>query len=429
MNYTFCPEDQVFWYLKRKPEGPLKHQAQADILVIGGGMAGLSAAQTFRSKGLSVILIEKHYCGSGASGKSSGFITPDSEYSLGDFAQKYDMRQAHKLWQLVTRGVNFIKENIKNYSIKCDYQLQDTLVVASKKRDYSSDIKQEYEDRKKLGYESKLYTKQELINILNTDKYYGGIKYGDTFGISAYLYCQTMKNILLELGVKIYEETPAIKINNNTVETIYSTIKANKIIVCADYGVTSLCQLTHEVYHAQTFLMISAPLTDSQVKTIFPQDNLMVWDTELIYHYYRMAGENRLMLGGSSLIYSYAANAKHDNYRMFTKLNNYFKNKFPQVNINWQYLWPGLIGISKDIVPIAGFDNKMPDVYYVAATAGLPWASTLGVYSAEKIVDNRHDFDHYFNPYREFYLGATAQKILGTKLTFALSNFMSIGSI
>jgi len=83
------PQDQVFWYLHEPDIKPLTHDIKTNVVVIGGGMAGLSAAQSFHAQGLKVVLIEKNYCGAGASGKSSGFITPDSELPLDFFNTKY----------------------------------------------------------------------------------------------------------------------------------------------------------------------------------------------------------------------------------------------------------------------------------------------------------------------------------------------------
>ena len=74
-------------------------------------------------------------------------------------------------------------------------------------------------------------------------------------------------------------------------------------------------------------------------------------------------------------------------------------------------------------------DKNDPSLYYVSGAAGLPWAAALGVYSAESIVNKRNDLDDVFSPDRHFTLGPTVQKILGTKLTFALSNFMRTRSL
>ena len=71
--FPYLPQDEVFWYLNESAIKPLTHDIKTDVVIIGGGMAGLSAAQKFLEKNVKVVLIEKNYCGSGATGKSSGF--------------------------------------------------------------------------------------------------------------------------------------------------------------------------------------------------------------------------------------------------------------------------------------------------------------------------------------------------------------------
>lgn len=429
MRPPFLPQDQVFWSLHKNKMHRLTQDISTDILVVGGGMAGLSAAQSFREKGLKVVVVEKNYCGSGASGKSSGFITPDSELSLHDFVKGYGQTRAKELWEFVTSGVNFIKNNIENYQLDCDYQVQDTLVVAHNDHAFATDIEIEHSARASLGYPSSLYTRHQLPAFIGSTHYAGGISYPGSFGINGYRYCLEMKRVLEEAGVRIYEDTPVIRLKNKSAHTPYGTINAEYIVVCADYGVTALEKLKDEVYHAQTSLMLSAPLTEIQIKTIFPQKNFMVWDTNLIYYYYRLTGDKRLLLGGGNLLYTYREKEKHNNISMAKKLTAYFSQKFPQIHVNFPYMWPGLIGISKDVLPIAGFDQDMPHIYYVAAAAGLPWASALGTYSAESIINKVTTFDHYFSPYRKQRFGHYTQAILGAPLTFALSNFLRVGSL
>src|SRR5579859_923902 len=122
MNTPSMPQDTVYWYTLQQPIiKRLDQNLKADALIIGGGMAGLSTAQSLKNKGLSVVLLEQDYCGAGASGKSSGFITPDSELGLRDFAHLFGQEKADQIWQLGCSGVNIIKHNIETYSIKCDY--------------------------------------------------------------------------------------------------------------------------------------------------------------------------------------------------------------------------------------------------------------------------------------------------------------------
>src|SRR4051812_17449506 len=100
---------EVYWYSKKKPQiKKLQNNAAADICVVGGGMTGLSAAQKLVDAGKKVIILECHFCGGGASGKSSGFITPDSELQLADLKSKYGNEAAKKLRVFANRGVEQI---------------------------------------------------------------------------------------------------------------------------------------------------------------------------------------------------------------------------------------------------------------------------------------------------------------------------------
>jgi gamma-glutamylputrescine oxidase len=423
------PQDQVFWYLNAVPAAPLTHDIATDVLVVGGGMAGLTAAQEFRAKGYKVVLIEKNYCGAGASGKSSGFITPDSELSLFELMRIFGAETGKKLWDLIGSGVGTIQNNIETYNIDCDYQAQDTLILANSSRTFNNDIQKEYNNRQQAGYASTLYTQNEVGSVIGSTGYKGGISYGGTFGIRAYNYCLGMKKVLQEMGVTIYEETPAINIQEKMVTTPQATIKADRIIVCTDRFEPTASLLWDKVYHVQTFLMLSAPLSQQNIKKIFPARPFMVWDTDMIYQYYRITGDNRLMLGGSDLLYTYSKNETHGNNRVAKKLMNYFHTKFPSVPVEFEYMWPGLIGISKDVFPVAGFDKNMPSVYYIAGACGLPFAAALGTHCADRIINDNHTFDDYFSPYRSSALGPITQTILGTRLTFALSNFLSVGSL
>lgn len=429
MRSFFPPQDQVFWYLNKHDIVPLTDNITADVVVVGGGMAGLTAAQGFHEKGLKVVLLEKNYCGAGASGKSSGFITPDSEISLRHIMKEYGPEEGKKLWDFIVSGVERIRANIKKYNLACDYQEQDTLVIANTPKQFDSELVPEHEARKKAGYESALYRADMLDTLVGSRQYAGGINYGGTFGINAYLYCSGMRKVLREAGVHIFEDSPVIEVRDRFVKTPYGTVSAPHIIMCTDYATISLGKLTDKLYHVQTFLMLSAPLSDEQIKKIFPSKRCLVWDTEMVYRYYRVTGENRLMMGGGDLRYSYARTAKHDYTGMAEKNRAYCAQHFPDLQINFEYMWPGLIGISKDLLPIAGRDPETTSIYHVTAAAGLPFAAALGNYSAEHIVERNTQFDRYFSPKRSVPLGPIWNKVLGTPLTFAISNFLKVSSL
>ena len=425
MNFNFPPKDHVLWYTKQSEMKPCTQNLSIEVAIIGGGIAGLSAAQEFAKQGKKVALFEQYFCGSGATGKSSGFVTPNAELSLTDFAQKFNLDVAHQIWDLISSGVTNISNNIIQNKLNCDFQIQDAFVLAAKKSDTATFTK-EHENLHKIGYESKLHDQHSIQSIVNSNQYFGALQYCNSFSFNPFLYCQELKQMLQSQGVLIFEQTPITKISNHHLTTPHATITADIIVVCTDHNFAELQLLKDDVFHAQTFVMASEQLQEDQIKNIFLNKNIMAWDTQLIYNYFRISKDNRLILGGGDIFTSYAHQETHNYARITKKLCNYFEQKFPKLNIQFEYQWPGLIGISKDIAPMIGRDQKHPHIYCVAASTGIATAAALGVYSAQHITQGRSDLDEYFSAYRKFPIGGIIQKIIGKRLSFILSNIIKL---
>lgn len=420
-------QHKIFWELETTPYPECVDDRHVDVAIVGGGITGLSTAQAFAKRGKKVVLLEKDLCGSGATGKSGGFITPNAELSLSDFADHTDLQSAQTIWSFINRGVDTIRSNIDEHNFECHVKDHPGLFVANCKRTLNN-LKQEHDNLIKLGYESDFYDNNSIKSVIHSDAYVGGMTYNNAFGLDPYRYCLQMKQHLTKQGVDIFEQTPVQTINDHTIITHKAKITADYIVVCVDKHAPELGILEDNIFHVQNHVLVSEPLTNDQINHIFAHKPYMVWDTQLIYNYYRLIQDNRLLIGGGDIFSAYRQ-AQHNYTYGRNKLINYLRNVFPDIAFNFTYQWPGLIGVSKDIGPIAEPDIKYPHIYYIAGTAGLPIGTTLGAYSAEKLLDGRNDMDIYFKADRKYFINKTMQKILGKRLSFAISNFMSQGTV
>lgn len=200
------------------------------------------------------------------------------------------------------------------------------------------------------------------------------------------------------------------------------TVRADAIVLCVDHSLPEFDLLSKEVYHIQTFLAVSAPLTDAQVAGIFPEHRLMVWDSDLIYQYFRLTGDNRLLVGASSPRFTYAKRTRAIVPGILRKMRALVRRKFPQIPVDLQYFWPGLIGVSKDLLPLAGQDEARPTLSFVSGATGLAWAAALGRYMADELQSDRSDLDADFDPNRKFIVGRKLQRVMGRAGAFALSH-------
>jgi gamma-glutamylputrescine oxidase len=415
-------ERSVYWYGAGPPRvEPLHGSVECEVVVVGGGIAGLTCAQTLAARGVEVALVEKAFCGAGASGKSSGFITPDSELELSDLVSNYGQQGGQALWEFAARGVERIRRTILELGIECDYRVQDSLFVARSTRTFRKVIQAEHRTRRSLGYPSTLYDRASLRAIVGARGYHGAIRYAGSFGMNSYAYCRALRDEIERSGVRVYEATPATRLTEWGIETPGGAVAAGNVLVLTDRCLPGLGLAEPAVHHARTFLGISRPLRPDEIRLIFPGDPLMVWDSDLVYQYFRITGEGRLLIGGAHPLSMYSHGEIGSSGLVARKLLRYLSRQFPGLEIELEHFWPGLIGVSKDFAPVVGRHADLP-VHFAGAAAGLPWAVALGEYLAQKITDGRDELDEVLSPERRVALGGRLQRWLDKPVTFALSH-------
>lgn len=421
-----APRGDVFWHRGETPHGtPLDRDLTVDAAVVGGGMAGLTCAQFLREGGLSVALLEGRFCAAGASGKSSGFITPASELELSDLIANFGIGRAPELWAFAEGGVDLIRSNIDAFGIACDDQEQDSLFVAVDDHGARRAL-DEHRARTRLGYPSTHYRKEDLPAVVGTTVFAGGVRYPGTFGIDSYRYCRGMRDVLVERGVRVFEDTLVTEVRAGDVRAAGHRVSAGHVILCADRCIPDLSPLDDPIGQIQTFLAISKPLRDDQVRKVFPAAPLMAWDSKLTYNYFRLTGEQRLLVGGADLWHTYARHERQDPVRNLRPLSDFVARTFPGLDVSWDHVWPGMLGISKDFLPVAGTDAGIPSLSYIGAAAGLPWAAALGRQVGRSLSSGRADTFPEFSPYRRAVRGAFLNRVLTRRGALALAHGLAV---
>jgi gamma-glutamylputrescine oxidase len=414
--------DAVFWFDRRvEALPPLRQTIRADVVVVGGGMMGLMCARTLSARKQRVCILEADTCGGGASGRSSGLITPDSELELGDLVRGFGSELGPWLWDFASDGVNAIRQAVSEDQIACDFQPHEALFIAATSAGAKL-IADEFSARQRFGYPCTHYSKDQLPGIVGSSAYFGALRFGGTFSIDGYRCCAGLRRRLLDNGVRIFEKSAATRITESGVETSAGSVQAPSVVVCTDRLLPELGLAKREIYHAQTFLAISECLPDSDVDRLFPRKPFMVWDTDLFYKYFRLTGDRRLLIGGSTLADTYVRREKHQPERVERRLTKYLAERFPGLRLRFAACWPGLIGITKDFAPIVGPHPRFPSVHFAGGAAGLPWAAALGRYLAERILDGRTDLEDVLSVNRSFPVGPHLQAAIGAPAAFAASH-------
>ena len=417
---------QNWWYttlLNSKTDycPPLKEHMETDVLVVGAGMAGLHAALRLVEAGKNTVLVERNICGGSSTGKSAGFLTPDSELELHQILRRYGLEDGAKVWNIAVEGVKRVVANVTQYQMKCDLLEQDSLFVGLGKAGKKS-VYEEAAAFQKIGYPTQVYEGAALKRINPGKGYMAGIRTGKTYAVNPLLYAQELKRILVQKGVRIYEGTPVTHMEGHKACTHMGSVTSKNIIFCIDKMRPTVSRISEQVYHAQTFLTISEPLDPNEIKQLFPEGDFMCWDSKLVYSYYRLTGDKRILLGGGSPLTTFLP-LDVTSPTVIKRVIRDFKNRFPFLkHQEFMQYWPGRIDTTKDLVPIVTHDPKSPYIQYVLGCVGLPWATFCGDYAARKVLDpTLQSHDKFLRIDRPFFVPMPLQKLMGKMTAFSFN--------
>ena len=94
-----------------------------DVLILGGGFTGISAALELAEAGLDVAVIEAYGIGNGGSGRNGGHLLPDWPSGFHHIEKHLSGEEADLAWQIGMSTVSLAKERIQKYNIDCDLQM------------------------------------------------------------------------------------------------------------------------------------------------------------------------------------------------------------------------------------------------------------------------------------------------------------------
>src|SRR5436190_3830047 len=95
-----------------RERGPLTFELDADVCVIGGGLAGLTTARELARRGWSVVLLESRRIAWNASGRNDGFVLPGFAESMDKVVSRVGLEHAKALWNLSEMGLQYVRTTI-----------------------------------------------------------------------------------------------------------------------------------------------------------------------------------------------------------------------------------------------------------------------------------------------------------------------------
>jgi gamma-glutamylputrescine oxidase len=398
------------------PERPaLAGRVEVDVCVIGGGIAGCSAALHLAERGYRVVLLEENRIGWGASGRSGaqaiyGVAAPQSKVKglVGADA-------ARIVWEVTVEALALIRELIARHRIDCDWA--DGHMLTAIKPRHDADIRSELEElRDEYQYRSVRYMPHdEVRSVLATDRYVSALYDSQSGHLHPLNYTLGLAAAAERAGVRIFEGTRAIDFTNTAnsatggtaqVRAANGEIRSSHVVLCGNvYLGNTAGALASKIMAVATYIVATEPLGAERARALIA-NNAAVSDMNWVLDYFRLSADHRLLFGGRV---NYSGLSSFD---APTATRARMLGVFPQLSdVRIDYAWGGDVDITLNRAP--HFGRLAPNVYFLQGFSGHGIALTgiAGKLVAEAIAGTAERFDVFARiPHTDFPGGAALRR-------------------
>ncbi|HHW69530.1 MAG TPA: FAD-dependent oxidoreductase [Tenericutes bacterium] len=363
----------------------LKKDTEVDVLIIGGGITGLSIAYNLINKNMKVALVEKNKIGGGITSRTTGKITFLQQNIYSKIEEKYSFEKAELYYQSQKDAIKKIVNIIDKEKIDCNL-IKNKSYLFSNNEDNLEMIQKEKNILEKFN-EKVTYTNENFV--IGEMKYQ--ISVDNTYVFHPLKYLYNLKDICLKNNIDIYENT-----------TVYNIERKNELYYCntGKYKVIAkkvVLAIHYPYFLKPYFFPFKSTLEKSyvvacKVDKIEKTNGITPNNPSISFRYHENEYPYLIYLSLSHVMQD-EINAKE----MFYKL----KNEVKLLGLDPSYVWSNHDIMTKDSLPIIG---EMQDNLYIATgynTWGMTNGTLAGMIISDLIMNKTNKYTKIFDPKRQ----------------------------
>lgn len=374
------------------PGGP---EGVADVVVIGGGFTGLSAALALAKKGASVVLLEADRVANAASGRNGGMCNNGFAQDYYGLSTRLGRDKANLLYRAFDAGVDKVESIVREEGIDCHFQRVGKLKLAPKPEHYDKIARSQELLAREVDPDTRMVPPAEMAAEIGSDRYFGGMLFERSANMHMGLYGQGLAEAAARHGARIYQDNPVtglrrIEGQRHEVTTPHGSVVANQVLVATGTSrVGPLGWFRRRVIPVGAFIIATEPLSTAQLDRLTP-NRRNTTDTRNFVNYFRVLPDNRLLFGGRARFTSKsdaASDAKSGQI-----LQQSMTAVFPELaDTRIDYCWGGTVDMTQDRLPRAG---EREGLFYSMGYSGhgTQMATYMGAVMAE-VLDGRADLN------------------------------------
>jgi len=344
----------------------LSGTVECDTAIVGGGLAGLSAALQLARAGRRVAVLEAESVGFGASGRNGGFVFPGYAADDGDIARIAGKERARQLHLLSIEGVEFVRDTIGSLGI-ADAASQPGIMSVLRYDDGENLRAYADKARRDYGYELEYMDRDAVRAVLKSKRYFQALRDPNAFHMHPLNYLRAVAREIERLGGRIFEQSAVTSTDLGGAEkrlgTAAGAVKARDVVF-ATGGYTGALngRLKRSFLPIATYVMVSEEAPDLIASAIATADAIL--DNRRAGDYYRVVDGGRRLLWGGRITTRAASTAG-----LVKELRAEMVGTYPQLaGLRTELAWSGLMSYARHLMPQVG--RMAPGVWYCTAFGG-----------------------------------------------------------
>ncbi len=337
----------------RAPNSPLSGTVETDIVVIGAGFTGLSAAIEARRHGRNVIVLEGKAVGWGASGRNNGQVIPILTSAEPDVWVSRFGDAGKRMVNLIGNSADTLFDLVREFNMQAEAEQNGWFQPAHSPGRVKLSQKR-VEAWQRFGFPPELKDAKACADLLGTDFWYGGMFNASGGHINPLALAREMARVAEDLGAMIFEESPVLSYQRIgqewVVETPKGKVKSRALILASNAYTGELAprlasRLARSLIPVLSWQMSTPPIGDNLREYILP-GRQAVSDTRGDLRFFRYDARNRLITGGAVMGSFDEAN------RVRKKAARNLSQAFPDLGpLEMTHVWSGYIGMNWDRFP------------------------------------------------------------------------------
>jgi glycine/D-amino acid oxidase-like deaminating enzyme/nitrite reductase/ring-hydroxylating ferredoxin subunit len=373
----------------------LEEDLKAEVVVVGGGITGVTAAYLLKKAGLGVTLLERDHCGGADTGHTTAHLTCVTDLRLHKLAGRFGRDHSQAAWEAGRAAMDQIDQIVRDEGLDCDFARAPGYLhapIGEEAGDEREGLRKDADLGLELGFEAEFL---ESVPFAGTP----GVRFPNQAKFHPLKYLAGLLERIPGKKCHVFERTEVTE-----VEGAPLVVKANSHLVRCDYAVIA----THVPLVGKAGL-VSAALFQSKLASYTSYaigakvkrgtvPEALFWDTASPYHYLRADRHPRhdyVILGGED----HKSGQESDPESLFRELERRLKSKLPEAKLT--YRWSGQVVETNDGLPLIGETSERQFAATGFAGNGMTFGTLAAIMACDAAQGKKNPWRDLFDVHRK----------------------------